>query len=90
MMPKIVVRSLSEEEIKQKEIRNWPIWEKEVSRFDWSYDADEECLILEGRFNVETDEGIFSFGPGDFILFPQGLSCIWDITENVRKHYNFL
>ena len=89
-MPKIVVCKLSEEEIQQRGIRNWPIWEKEISRFEWTYDADEECLILEGRFNVETNEGGFSFGTGDFITFPKGMSCIWDIKENVRKHYNFL
>lgn len=89
-MPKIVVCKLSEEEIQQRGIRNWPIWEKEISRFDWTYDADEECLILEGHFEVETNEGAFSFGPGVFITFPQGMSCIWDIKENVRKHYNFL
>lgn len=89
-MSKIVVQKLTEQEINEKGIKNWPIWEKEVSRFEWYYDTDEECYILEGRFDVETEDGIESFGPGDFITFPKGLSCVWDIKENVRKHYNFL
>jgi hypothetical protein len=28
-------------------------------------------------------------GRGDFVRFPKGLSCIWDIKEAVKKHYNF-
>lgn len=31
---KIIVEKLSENEIQNRGIRNWPIWEKEVSRFD--------------------------------------------------------
>jgi len=89
-MSKIVVKKLSMKEIDEKGIKNWPLWEKEVSRFAWTYDATEECLILEGHFNVETEEGVFSFGPGDFVVFPAGLSCVWDIKESVRKHYNFI
>jgi hypothetical protein len=26
---------------------------------------------------------------GDFVRFPKGLSCIWDIEEPVKKHYDF-
>ena len=25
---------------------------------------------------------------GDFVSFPKGLSCIWDIKESVKEHYN--
>jgi len=83
------VEQLSESEISERGIRSWPIWEKEESRFDWHYDSTEECLILEGEVTVETDSGSVSFGPGDFVTFPQGLSCVWDIRKAVRKHYNF-
>jgi uncharacterized cupin superfamily protein len=37
-----------DEELKERNVEAWPIWEKEVSRFDWHYDATEECFILEG------------------------------------------
>ncbi len=86
----IKVEKLSQEEIKKRNIPSWPIWEKEVSRFDWHYDQIEECLLLEGKVEVETKDGKrVNFGKGDFVTFPKGLSCIWDIKEPVRKHYNF-
>jgi len=86
----IEIRKLSEEEIENRGIRDWPVWEKEVSRFDWSYDSTEECLLLEGRVTVETPDGEkVDFGAGDFVTFPRGLSCVWEVKEPVRKHYNF-
>ena len=88
-MPGVIIEKLSEKEIQQRGIREWPLWEKEVSRFDWEYDRDEECLILEGEVTVETDEGIYSIKPGDFVTFRDGLKCIWDISKPIRKHYNF-
>ena len=85
----IKVERLSPEEIERRNIRAWPIWEKEVSRFDWHYDQIEECMLLEGRVVVETKDGRVEFGSGDFVTFPRGLSCVWDIKEAVKKHYNF-
>ncbi len=76
-------------ELQKRGVTSWPIWEKEVSRFDWHYDSIEECYLLEGKVIVETDEGQVEFGKGDFVTFPEGLSCVWDIKEPVRKHYNF-
>ena len=70
-------------------IRSWPIWEKEPSRFDWYYDSTETCLLLEGRVVVETGEDSVEIQKGDFVTFPKGLSCIWDVKEPVRKHYRF-
>jgi len=89
-MAEIKIEKLSEEKIKELGIRSWPIWEKEVSRFDWHYDQIETCYILEGKVTVEAKGGnTVSFGPGDFVTFPKGLDCVWDIKEPVRKHYNF-
>ena len=69
--------------------KSWPVWEKEVSRFDWVYEGEEECLILEGEFSVETADEVYSIKAGDFVTFPDGLKCVWDIKVPVRKHYNF-
>ena len=85
----IKIEKLDEKTIEERGIRSWPIWEKETSRFDWYYDQIEECLLLEGKVIVETEEGTVSFERGDFVTFPRGLSCVWDIKEAVRKHYNF-
>ena len=85
----IKVEKLSDADIASKGISSWPIWEKEVSRFDWYYNSVEECLILEGKVVVETLEGKTEFGRGDFVTFPKGLSCVWNIKEAVKKHYSF-
>ena len=88
-MSEVIVEKLSEQEIDNREIRNWPVWQKEVSRFDWEYNGDEECLILEGEFTVETEEGEYHIKPGDFVTFKNGLKCVWDSKKDVKKHYNF-
>ena len=86
----IDIKKPTEKELKDRDVLSWPIWEKEVSRFDWHYDSIEECYLLEGKVVVETESGnTVEFGKGDFVTFPKDLSCIWDIKEPVRKHYNF-
>jgi uncharacterized cupin superfamily protein len=88
-MNEIKVEKISEDELRQKGVFDWPIWEKEVSRFDWHYDTDEQCYILDGRVRVEPAGGeAVEFGAGDFVWFPEGMDCVWEIKENVRKHYN--
>jgi uncharacterized cupin superfamily protein len=87
---KIEVHQPTEEDLEGRGVSSWPIWEKEVSRFDWHYDATEECYLLEGRVVVEKEDGEkVEFGKGDFVTFPEGLSCVWDVKEPVKKHYNF-
>jgi uncharacterized protein len=88
-MEKLIIKQLTEDEITDRKIRTWPVWEKEISRFDWNYDCDEECLILEGEINIETEDGNFNIMVGDFVTFRKGLKCIWEIISPVKKHYNF-
>jgi len=89
-MAEIKIEKLDKASIAKRGISGWPIWTKEVSRFDWHYDSVEECYILEGNVDVETKDGkTVKFGKGDFVTFPKGLSCTWNIKEPVRKHYNF-
>lgn len=77
-------------ELESRGVFSWPVWEKEVSRFDWHYDQTEECYLLEGEVVVEYGAGKkVLFGKGDFVVFPKGLSCVWDIKKPVKKHYNF-
>lgn len=88
-MEKLIVKKLTENEIEQRKMRSWPIWEKEISKFPYEYDSDEECLILEGEVIVETSEGNAVIKAGDFVIFHKGLKCVWDIRKPIRKHYNF-
>lgn len=88
-MRTVKIEKLTDQEIEKRGIREWPIWTKEVSRFDWTYDGEEQCLFLEGEVVIETDGGNFQIGPGDFVTFEEGLGCIWDIRKPVKKHYYF-
>lgn len=88
---KIDIKKPEQNDLDSKNVNGWPIWEKEVSEFDWFYDNTEECYLLAGKVIVTTKNGEeFSFGTGDFVTFPKGLSCKWKILEPVKKHYNFI
>jgi len=86
-MGKIEVSQPTEEQIRQ--MRAWPIWTCGVSRFDWHYDQPETCYILEGQVTVTAGDEQVSFGPGNRVVFPVGLDCVWDVTAPVKKHYKF-
>ena len=66
-----------------------PTWSCGVSEFDWYYDSEETCLLLEGEVTVSHDGSSVSFGAGDYVVFPQGLACVWKVTKPVKKHYVF-
>lgn len=89
-MAGIKIEQPGEERLKKLGVRNWPVWDKEVSKFDWYYDAEETCFFLEGKVVVTAKDGrSVRIGKGDLVTFPRGLACVWDIQEAVRKHYNF-
>ena len=86
----IVVRRPTAEE--EQKCLAWPTWNCQPSQFDWDYTQTETCLVLEGRVTV-TDRPVgadaVTFGPGDMVIFPVGLKCIWNVEQAVRKHYDF-
>ncbi|MBN2482614.1 MAG: cupin domain-containing protein [Candidatus Omnitrophica bacterium] len=86
----IEVRKPKEDELGKLAVRDWPIWEKEESRFDWFYDQKEICYFLEGEVEIELSTGEkIRIGKGDLAVFPQGLRCVWNVNKKVRKHYSF-
>ena len=90
MMPTvkdIIVKKPTAEEAAN--CKAWPIWEKGASTFDWQYTDKETCLLIEGKVTITDGTDSVTFGPGDMVIFPQNLECTWQITEPVRKHYNF-
>lgn len=71
-------------------VENWGVWEKEVSEFAWTYDAEETCYFLEGEVIVTPDGGEpVSMGKGDMVTFPKGMSCRWEISKDVKKYFSF-
>ena len=86
---RITIEKPDPQKLDQLGVPQWSIWEKEPSTFDWHYDDRETCYLLEGEVTVTTDKGEVSFGKGDLVTFPKGLSCTWQIKKAVRKHYQF-
>ncbi|OGV31589.1 MAG: cupin [Lentisphaerae bacterium GWF2_45_14] len=90
-MKKITVKRLEDEELCKRGIFSWPIWEKEVSKFSWIYSEEEACYIVDGKATVTPLDGqhAISVSSGDYVVFPAGLECIWEIHEAIKKHFNF-
>lgn len=85
-----IERQASQELLNNLGVSKWPIWTKEKSKFPWNYDSQETCYFLEGDVVVTPSEGqSVSMGKGDLVTFPAGMSCVWEIRSNVRKHYTF-
>ncbi|MEH1796897.1 MULTISPECIES: cupin domain-containing protein [unclassified Nostoc] len=79
-----------QERLNELGVYKWEVWKKEVSKFPWTYDSQETCYFLEGNVVVTPDGGQpVQMGKGDLVIFPSGMSCIWEITSDVKKHYYF-
>lgn len=85
----ILLEKPTQEQLVQLGVTGWAIWECEPSTFDWHYDEQETCYILEGKVTVKTATEEVSFEKGDMLTFPAGLSCVWIVHDQVRKHYKF-
>ena len=83
----ITIRKPTEQE--KAEMQTMPIWGCDISEFDWYYDSEETCLILEGDVVVSHAGGDVSISAGDYVVFPKGLSCVWKVSKPIRKHYVF-
>ena len=84
---KITIQSIDQNKLESMGVFNWAIWECEESEFSWFYPEKESCYLLEGEVQVITDFETVSFGKGDYVVFPKGLSCSWKVLKPVRKHY---
>ncbi|HOJ64428.1 MAG TPA: cupin domain-containing protein [Spirochaetota bacterium] len=87
MAENVIIKKIDEKELEK--IKKWPIWTCEVKKFDWEYDSDEHCYIIEGRVIVTADGKEYEIKKGDYVIFKKGLRCFWDVKENIKKHYNF-
>jgi uncharacterized cupin superfamily protein len=67
----------------------WNPWECEPSTFNWQYSDTEIAYVYEGKVKVKTDKGEVEINKGDFVTFPKGLACTWQVLEKIRKVYKF-
>ena len=83
-----VIKEASEADLEK--MRKWPTWGCEVSKFPWTYGEKETCLLIKGKVTVTPTNGQpVTIQQGDIAIFPAGMSCTWDVTESIQKHYRF-
>ncbi|XP_057501921.1 uncharacterized protein LOC130785750 [Actinidia eriantha] len=80
-----------ESKLSELGVRDWPKWGCPPSKFPWTYSSKETCYLLKGKVKVYPDgsDEAVEIGAGDLVEFPKGMSCTWDVSETVDKHYNF-
>ncbi len=95
-MAKIRIEQLTDEQKRSLAIPatpkpqgRWSVWECAPSKFDWHYDQLERAYVYEGKVRVKTAEGTVELKAGDFVTFPKGLGCTWEVVEKIRKVYCF-
>ena len=83
-----VEKSPSQSKLDALNIKKWPTWQKEVSTFDWVFHEQEIAYILEGECVITPTGGTsVSFGKGDLVTFPAGISAVWQVKKPLHKHY---
>jgi uncharacterized cupin superfamily protein len=74
--------------LKKHRVEKWSTWSKEISVFPWYFDEQETIYMVEGEVIVTPDGGTpVTITKGDFAIFPEGMSCVWDVRKPVLKHY---
>ena len=76
---------------KNKNLSNfesWPIWECKPSKFNWEYQEEEHCYIITGNVTVLANDNTIHIKSGDYVIFPKGLKCNWEVHQAIKKHYN--
>ncbi len=92
----IQVKRLTDEDKKKHRIPStpvnadgWNVWECLPSKFNWHYDEEEWAYLYQGHVKVKTSGETVEIRAGDFVIFPAGLSCSWEVLEKVVKVYLF-
>ena len=83
----VLVKKPTEKEA--QDMQSKPIWTCDVSEFDWYYDSEETCLIIEGEVTVKYGSKSVKIEAGDYVVFPKGLACVWQVSKPIRKYYEF-
>lgn len=69
-------------------VNKWPTWEKEISTFPWTFHEQEMAYILKGECIITPKDGApVSFGKGDLVIFPAGMTANWQVIKPLHKHY---
>lgn len=66
-------------------------WGCPPGKYNLKFEAEEICYLMRGRVKVypKGSSEFVEFGAGDLVTIPKGLSCKWDVSVAVDKHYKF-
>ncbi|KAK8591340.1 hypothetical protein V6N13_031387 [Hibiscus sabdariffa] len=72
-------------------IQSWPKWGCPPGKYMLRFDAEETCYLVRGKVKVyaKGSSEFVEFGADDLVTIPQGLSCTWDVSVAIDKHYKF-
>lgn len=85
----IEVEKATKERLKELKVERWAKWECPISRFNWTYDCNERCYILEGEVEIAYEGGKVKIEKDDIVLFKKGLKCTWNVKSPIKKVYRF-
>ncbi|XVE72842.1 hypothetical protein DITRI_Ditri11bG0070600 [Diplodiscus trichospermus] len=87
----VVERNPSESKLSELNIKCWPKWGCSPGKYQLKFDAEETCYLLKGKVRAypKGSSEFVEFGAGDLVIIPKGLSCTWDVSVAVDKHYKF-
>lgn len=84
----VVEKNPTQSRLDALNVTKWPTWQKEVSTFDWTFHEQEIAYILEGDCVITPTGGApVSFGKGDLVTFPAGMTASWEVKQPLHKHY---
>ena len=65
------------------------VWECAPCREEFdAYPVDEMMTVISGSVTLTSPDGsVQTFSGGDTFFMPKGTSCIWEITETLKKFY---
>ncbi len=69
------------------------LWECEVGawRIVFAEEKDEFFHVLSGRIRITDSDGVVKeFGPGDACVIPGEFTGLFEVLEQVKKHYVFV
>lgn len=73
-----------------KDCLTWSTWGCSISKFPWTYSDTETAYIIKGKVIITPTNGNpIEINQGDLCIFPEGMSCTWDVKEELFKHYKF-
>lgn len=84
----IVEKNPAQSRLDSLGVTKWDTWEKEVSVFPWTFPEQEIAYILDGECIMTPTGGTaVTFGKGDLVTFPAGMTASWEVVKPLHKHY---